>query len=260
MSTPPDIRLMNALSAAFMLCFVLGAFAWGSHYTITHPRFAVQRIVIEGDAQHNSALTIRANVIPKLKGNFFSMDLTQAQRAFEQVPWVRRAVVKRDFPNRLRVHIEEHVPVAMFGSDTESRIVNAQGEVFVANAADILTNLPRLIGADSQASGLLHTLRIIEPLFEPKDLAIEQLELSSRGSWRIGLDNGAVIDVGRADDTQLVEQLRRFLSALTQATAQLNKSVQDLESADLRYPSGFAIKLRGISTNPPVNTSPARPQ
>lgn len=255
---PTDIRLMNALSAAFMLALVIGAVAWGGHAILTHDQFAMKRISIEGDSQHNSALTLRANVVPKLKGNFFTMDLRDTQRAFEQVPWIRSAVVKRDFPNRVRVRLQEHVPAAMFGVDSESRMVNTFGEVFEANAADINTELPRLVGPDTQATQLLRTLRLIEPLFEPLDLVVEQLELSIRGSLRITLDNAATIDVGRADEVELVNLLTRFLAGLTQATSQLDRKVHHLESADLRYPNGFAIKLQGIATQVPAPKTPVK--
>ena len=39
----------------------------------------------------------------KLKGNFFTLDLAEAKRVFESVPWVRQAVVSRVWPNRLTV-------------------------------------------------------------------------------------------------------------------------------------------------------------
>ena len=44
----------------------------------------------------------------KLAGNFLTIDLARCARAFESVPWVRQAVVRRVWPNRLRVQLEEH--------------------------------------------------------------------------------------------------------------------------------------------------------
>ncbi len=255
---PTDIRLMNALSAAFVFALGLGALAWGAHTLVTHNQFAVKRISVEGDSQHNSALTLRANVVPKLKGNFFTMDMNDTQRAFEQVPWVRRAVVNRDFPNRVRVRVQEHTPVAMFGIDSESRMVNSYGEVFEANAAEVITELPRLVGPEAQAAYMLRTLKTIEPMFEPLEFAVDQLELSTRGSWRITLDNAATIDVGRTDEAEMVSVLKRFIAGLTQATSQLGRKVQHLESADLRYPNGFAIKLQGVTTQVPVSKTNIR--
>lgn len=76
---------------------------------------SIAGITVTGDVAHNSALTLRANVTPRLTGSFFTVDLAQTRQAFEAVPWVRRAVVQRDFPNRLKVSLQEHQAVALWG-------------------------------------------------------------------------------------------------------------------------------------------------
>jgi cell division protein FtsQ len=252
---PMDIRLMNLCSALLLLGLFAAALVWAGAWAVRHPYFAVKGITVLGDTQRNSAATLRANVLPKLTGSFFSLDVLQAQRAFEQVPWVRRAVVQRDFPNRLRVRLQEHVPAALFGTEDEPRIVNAMGEVFVANAGDITEALPRLVGTEAQAPALLRAYQLFEPVFERHELSIEQLELTSRGSWRLLLDNGAVIDAGRGDENEVLVVLKRFGATLVQTTQNLNRKVPDLESADLRYPNGFALRLRGISTQTAANAA-----
>ena len=252
---PLDVQLMNMLSAglvAGMVAFVLACLAI---FVMRLPYFAVKGITVLGDTHRNSAATLRANVLPKLAGSFFTLEVQQAQRAFEQVPWVRRAVVRRDFPNRLRVQLQEHEPAALFGAEAEPRIVNTLGEVFVANAGDITQALPTLVGSEAQAPTMLRAYQLFEPVFERHELSIEQVELTSRGSWRLVLDNGAVVDAGRGDEQQVLASLQRFAAALQQTTQTLNRSVQDLESADLRYPNGFAVRLRGVSTQ----TAPTGP-
>jgi cell division protein FtsQ len=134
---PFDVRLMNITATVlFAACGVLlaVALAW---WAVRHPAFAIRAIVVQGDVTHNSAATLRANVAPRLAGNFFTIDLEQARAAFEAVPWVRKAVVQRQFPNKLRVRIEEHQAQAFWGNDSESRLVNTFGEVFEANAGDV---------------------------------------------------------------------------------------------------------------------------
>jgi cell division protein FtsQ len=245
---PLDVRLMNAVSTALMLACVFGVLVAGTVYLARHTAFSLRGIVITGDTTHNSAPTLRANVLPRLSGNFFTLDLQQTRRAFEQVPWVRTAVVKRDFPNRIQVKLQEHRAVALFGIDSESTMVNDLGEVFVANAADVTQDLPRLVGAESQAPQLLQMQLALTPIFAMLDLEIAQLSLSARGSWQAVLDNDAVLELGRGEDHLVLMQARRFAQHLTVASHQLGRTPQDLEFADLRYPSGFALRLRGIST------------
>jgi cell division protein FtsQ len=94
---PPDERTATVLFAgcAGLLAAVLGW--WAAPAGVRH-----RRIVVEGELVHNNAVTLRANVAPSLTGNFFTVDLGGARKAFEQVPWVR-AAVRREFPNGLRV-------------------------------------------------------------------------------------------------------------------------------------------------------------
>ena len=92
---PLDVRLMNITATVlFAACGLLLAAALG-WWLLRHPMFAIGGIVVQGDVSHNSAATLRANVAPKLRGNFFTVDLRSAREAFESVPWVRQAVVKR---------------------------------------------------------------------------------------------------------------------------------------------------------------------
>jgi cell division protein FtsQ len=249
---PTDVRLMQAATATLLLAALLLAVGWAVHWAVSHGSMAVRRIVVLGDTQHNSVATLRANVLPRLSGNFLTLDLNQAKNAFEQVPWVRKAAVQRDFPNRLRVTLQEHQAVAMFGPDgAELGMVNQFGEVFRANEADVTEALPRLVGDAAQAQQLLTVLRRTNALFEPLDLVVEELELSPRGAWRAVLDNGATLEMGRLDEAELNALLQRFARSLTQAVNGLGRKVHDLESADLRHGNGYAIKLRGISTSSP---------
>ena len=117
---PWDIRIMNITSVVFVvavLCLSVGAGVW---WALRHPVFAIQKIAVYGDTAHNNEVTLRANVMPQLSGNFFTLDLGQAKAAFEALPWVRKANVRREFPNRLRVQLNEHQPVALWGENTET--------------------------------------------------------------------------------------------------------------------------------------------
>ena len=116
------------------------------------PLFAIRGVVVSGDVSHYNAITLRANVIPRLEGTFFTVDLDQARAVFESMPWVRRASVSRDFPNRLRVRLQEHQAVAYWGDDGDPRLVNSYGEVFEANPGELeRENLPRLQGQIGRA-------------------------------------------------------------------------------------------------------------
>ncbi len=246
---PLDIRLINATSTVLMAVFVTLVVAALVTWALRAPWFSIAGIVVSGDVNHNNALTLKANVAPRLAGSFFTLDLAKARQAFESVPWVRRAVVRREFPNRLHVRLNEHHAVAYWGPESESRLVNSFGEVFEANVDEVEQDaMPRLYGPDGQAALVLATYRALQPLFENLNLEMDQLELSGRGGWVSRLDTGAVLQLGRGSVEEVQQRADRFLKTLSQVTARHGRKPEALESADLRHEGGYAIRLRGVTT------------
>ena len=246
---PFDVKLMNLTATVlFALCvlMLLGAAGW---WAVRHPLFAIAGIEVRGDVAHNNAVTLRANVAPRLAGNFFTLNLAGAREAFEAVPWVRRAVVRREFPNRLRVQLQEHRAVALWGADGDTRLVNDFGEVFEANPGDIEPDeLPRLSGPQDQSAQVLAMYTALAPLFDAQDLGIERLSLTARGSWQLGLDTGGVIELGRGTGDEVIARTQRFLQTLTQVASRYSRLPDALVSADLRHTDGYALRLRGVGT------------
>jgi len=251
MPTPLDVRLMNLTANLLLLGFVLLALGAGAGWVTNHPVFAIRGLSVLGDISHTSALTLRAHVAPHLSGSFITVDLNAARQAFEAVPWVRRAVVQREFPNRLKVILQEHQAVAYWGEEGESTLVNSYGEVFEANLGEVEQDeLPRLDGPREQSAQVLALYQALQPMFDTLDLQIEQLALTGRGNWRVLLAGGAAIELGSGSEADVLARAGRFLGTLSQVAAHHGRHVGALEAADLRYAQGYALKLRGVSTLP----------
>lgn len=243
---PLDVKLMNTFSVVLGLVFAAMVLALVVAWLMRQSLFNLTAIHVQGDLTHNNAVTLRANVAPKLAGNFFTVDLGRARAAFEAVPWVRRAVVQREFPNRLKVVLQEHKAIAYWGPEGDARLVNNFGEIFEANQGDVeAEDLPLLNGPQGQASLVLQGYQLLSPMFEKLDAVLERLELSGQGGWRVQLDSGAVIELGHGSLEEIQARTRRFIATLTQVSSRYGR---DLESADLRYGNGYAIKLRGVTT------------
>src|SRR5574343_1053065 len=197
MPAPLDVKLMNVTATVLFVGCALLMLAAGAWWVMRYPGFAIARIVVHGDLVHNNAVTLRANVGPRLAGNFFTVDLRAARQAFEEVPWVRKASVRREYPGILHVQLEEHDAVAYWGPDTGSALVNSQGEVFEANVGDVeQEGLPRLQGPAGTSAEVLQMYGLLEPVFKPLGLDVEELELTGRGGWRATLDSEAVVELG----------------------------------------------------------------
>lgn len=244
---PFDVRLA-LVGANVLLTLVGGVLLAGAMWWLaTRPAFTLRGITLEGDLAHNTPLTVRAAVNSKLAGSFLSLDLDRAREAFEAVPWVRRATVRRVFPDRLAVRLEEHRAAALWDGDAgDDRLVNTFGEVFEANVGDVEDDaLPRLAGPAGSAARVLTMQRALEPVLQPIGSPMRSLQLTSHGTWRTRLVNGVVIELGRGEPDAVTERAARFVRTLPQVTASLQRP---LMSADLRHPDGYAVRLQGVTT------------
>ncbi len=249
---PADVRLMNITAAMLFALVAVALAAAAVLWAARHPLFSIRTIRVEGDVTRNSVATIRANAAPKLAGNFFTTKLAADKTAFEAVPWVRSAEVRRVWPGKLVVRLEEHRAVALWGfEDTDDKLVNSFGEVFQANLGDVEDEkLPTLSGPPGSAALMLKLLQSLQPLFAKLDTQIDTLRLSGRGSWLVELDSGAEVALGRGTHDELVASTQRFVGTVLPMLSQYQRP---LEYADLRHHDGYALKLRGVTTG----TAPA---
>ena len=249
MPLPIDIRLMNFAATALVVVSVSLMMAGGIGWLLQHPVFTIQSITVQGEVTRNNAVTLRANVMPQLSGNFFTLDLKRARDAFESVPWVRGAVVHRDFPNKLKAVLLEHEPLALWGDEGSSKMVNQQSQVFEANIEEVdVDALPRLKGPDNQSALVVRMFRELVPIFGAVDLRIDQLELTPRGSWRVLTDSGAQLELGRGNEVEVAAHVKIFFRTLSQIAARYGRTPSALAGADLRHKDGYAVRLRGVTT------------
>ncbi|MDO5691566.1 MAG: cell division protein FtsQ/DivIB [Pseudomonadota bacterium] len=257
---PVDVRLMNLTASLLVAGLVLACVAAGLWWVLRNPAFAIRQIVVAGDTTHNSAASLRATVAPRLAGNFFTLDLAAAQSAFQSAPWVRKAVVRREFPGRLSVTLQEHTAVARWGQG-DTHLVNSHGEVFEAPGGNDPGDeaLPALQGPDGQAAQVLDMHRQLNPLVAPLDTDITQLALQARGNWRAELGSGAVVELGHGSERELAARLRQFAATVKEVAARHQRGVEAVEAADLRHPGGYALRLRGVTTvRPDPQAAPAQ--
>lgn len=262
---PLDIRLMRLLASllsAVLVGLVVAAIAL---WAVRHPVWALRGIEVHGDVTHQNEATVRAYLGPVLAGSFLTLDLFAVRQALQSMPWVREAVVQRAWPNRLRITLTEHQAAAWWGEAGGSQLVNVQGEVFEAgDTDDEADRLPELAGPKGQSATVKATFDRLSAQLAEHRMRIERLELSAQGSWRMDLDGGSHIELGRGSVEELQARLAQYLATVGQVTAGLGRKVV---AADLRYPGGYAVRLHGIATlqegqpapKPAPAAKPARP-
>lgn len=228
-------RLLNA-TAGFLVGLSLLVFAFAGLMLAVRSRLLPLRTVeIITPLRQAPREAVERAVRERIGGNFFAARLDEVRRALEQVPWVRSVEVRRVWPDRLEIAIEEHVAMARWGT---SALLNTYGERFAGKGSEAL---PLFIGPDGSEAEVAARYRRFSSILAPLDVALERVVLTPRYAWQLRLANGLNIMLGR--DGDLAERrLQRFVDVYQETVARFGGSH---EYVDLRYANGFALRVRG---------------
>jgi cell division protein FtsQ len=256
-----DARTLNAAASGLMALTVLGCIASGVWWVSQRPMFTLRTVKVESmygiGLKHVNELTVRNGVLGKVKGNFFTANLDQVRGVFESVPWVRRATVRREWPNELIVEVEEHEALGTWGED--GRLLSVKGDVFTANEAeaDEDTQLPAFDGPPGSEKEVLARFAQLRGWFAPIKLAPESLSLSNRYAWTVKLDNGMSVALGREQDNNTLKaRVDRLVGIYPQLVSRLQGG--KIDTIDMRYPNGLALASSALSV-PSDASKPVKP-
>ncbi|MHB1084951.1 MAG: cell division protein FtsQ/DivIB [Thiobacillus sp.] len=268
MSTPAELAAHPMCQLARVLSWgALGLLAYGvTSWVAAQPWFALHAIEVKTPTAHVTEAQIRLVAERMVRGTFFTVDLERVRTSLEKLPWVREARVERRWPDTLVVSLIEHVPLARWN---DNALVSDKGDVFVAALGQ---PLPRLSGPEDSSDEVVAAYRRYQTALGRLGMTISELRLSPRRAWRIRLDNGMQLALGREQaDARLARFValypRLFAEQVTASTdsigAQASNEVAAPASAaritpvtvDLRYPDGFAVRMpNGLSPFKPSKT------
>jgi cell division protein FtsQ len=188
---------------------VLGA-CFGALYWLLLPQhFPLTRVDLKGTLVRTTTAELEA-ALPRASGNFFAADLAEIRARVERLPWVRQVAVRRVWPGRLEISIEEHVALARWGAGDEmSALVNTHGERFVGKTQEAL---PLFIGPAGTQAEVARRYARFTAIVAPLGTKIERVVLSPRHAWQLRLGNGLHVALGR-DPEAAEERLKKFVDA-----------------------------------------------
>ena len=230
-------RLLN-IAAGFLtaLGLVLLSFT-ASALVLRSTLFPMREVTVRGALAHTSHDEIERVGQGAAAGNFFGVDLAGVRAEFERLPWVRRVDVRRVWPDRLEVTVEEHVALARWdGGGT----VNTFGERF---AAQTDAQLPIFAAPAGSEAEVARRYRLFAARLASLGLQVERVLLSPRFAWQLSLANGLQLVLGRdAADDPVEARLARFVAVYPATVGRISGRH---EYVDLRYTNGFALRLQG---------------
>lgn len=230
-----DTKSLTAIANTLLVIGLLLILHVVLNSVVRLPAFALREIEVGGDLAHFKQAQAEELAKHELRGNFFTIDLADARKTFEKLPWIKRAQVRRQWPDRLLVTLEEHVPLARWN---DTALIDADGEIFDGESD---AELPTFVGPLDAARDIVRQYAV----FQEKLATIKQVpvhvELSPRQAWQLRLASGLTLLLGRYE---IEARLGNFIAAYDDS---ISYSSGRLDYVDLRYANGFAMRLRNGS-------------
>jgi cell division protein FtsQ len=224
-----DAQLVLKTLALGLLSIAAGLLVYKAGDVLERP---VRQVTVQGDFRYLKQEAVKQAVAPFIHNDYLTVRLGQLRESLEALPWIHRAAVKRNWPDGLNITVEEQKPIAWWGNRL---LINNKGSLFSPADAVIAETLPYLEGPVGSQGQVMERYIDLRQTLGSRELSVQSLQLSMRGSWSTALKNGVELVFG---SEQVMEKLQRFLAIYDHT---LNAYVADIKRVDLRYPNGLAV-------------------
>ncbi|HET9843695.1 MAG TPA: cell division protein FtsQ/DivIB [Gammaproteobacteria bacterium] len=220
----------------FLVGFSLGLFVVllaSSIYLLSSLKlFPIRYVEVVGNHEHVPHVEIYEVMQPGLLKGFFGLSVNRLRKELCSLPWIKHAIVRRVWPNKVLIKIVEHEPLAVWNNQA---ILTKNGALITPKNVSLVESVPYFFGPEGKYHQIIAEWRKMGETLAKIDLNITHLELAPRGAWQLTLDNGITVRLGTHD---IQSRLDRFVRAYDKV---LFKQEKTIEYVDLRYTIGLAI-------------------
>ncbi|MEW6616310.1 MAG: FtsQ-type POTRA domain-containing protein [Thermodesulfobacteriota bacterium] len=216
-------------------------------YLYTSPYFRVERIVVSGENRLSEIEVLNLARIDK-GSNILGIDLRRVSDRIERHPWVQKAFVKRELPQRIIINVTERVPVAMINLD-RLYLVDKKGIIFKEVGPEDTFDVPVLTGLESEdlatnerisRSLIEKALTIIDEVNKRGTLGVDQISEINMDPYAgltiFTLEDGTQVKLGFDDYEQKLDHLKKVI-------ADLQERGEKAEYINLNYGEKVYVKL-----------------
>lgn len=228
----PHGRWFLKLSLAILLISVL---VWGWIKLSDPQTLPINTVSVQGDYPHVDRELLRQAILPYTKKGYIRLDVAGLQEKLQKLPWVASATVQRTWPDTVIIALVEHRPIARFGSQM---LLSEGGEPFNIGQIKPPGGLPFFVGPAGQQKLMLQTYHEMSAILSPLSVKINALVLDEQQFWRLQLNNGLILLIGRVEP---LERLKRFMAIYQQV---IGGRLSTIEYVDLRYMHGIAVRYK----------------
>ncbi|MCX8728945.1 cell division protein FtsQ/DivIB [Gilliamella sp. B2969] len=220
-------------------------------------QMVLSQLTLSGEHTYTTENDLREAILGLgLPNTYIGQDVDDIQQEVMRFPWVKHASVRKQWPDRLIVHVEEYKP-AFYWNDLF--LLDENGVVFSV-PLDRINNLklPRLYGPEGKAKSVLETYYKLDNL--SKKLANNQLALKidaaisdERNAWQLMVKQCIAGICVEDQEIKLVlgsenieERYQLFMKLFPEIQSRIPTN-ERITVADLRYENGISVQREKIA-------------
>lgn len=220
-------------------------------------QMVLSQLTLSGEHTYTTENDLREAILGLgLPNTYIGQDVDDIQQEVMRFPWVKHASVRKQWPDRLIVHVEEYKP-AFYWNDLF--LLDENGVVFSVPLDRINDlKLPRLYGPEGKAKSILETYYKLDNL--SKKLANNQLALKidaaisdERNAWQLMVKQCIAGICVEDQEIKLVlgsenieERYQLFMKLFPEIQSRIPTN-ERITVADLRYENGISVQREKIA-------------
>jgi len=172
------LRVVKKTIRVALQLLLLSFFLFSGHWIYAHlledPYFRVKEVKVEGGRKVTKETLLSLTVMEGMP-NLFSVKLKDVVKQLESHPWVEQVRVRKVFPNKILIQIEERKPMAIVQLE-ELYYIDTQGEIFSPVGEKDEYNYPYLTGLTRQVleKDPVEAKRLISKALELLRIALQE--------------------------------------------------------------------------------------
>ena len=224
----PRFEILPALSALALAVAICLALAAGAR-ALSRQWLTLSGAELRADGVDAQTIERAAAALRKFAGaNVLDLNAEEIRRELENLPGTAEAHVRRK-ARTLTAELHPRLPLARWA---DGGLVSARG---VRYAGDSSAPMPIFSGAESRTAEMAEFYDSARTILAERGMAPAQLELSESGDWRVVLENGVAVYLGREAPRARLRRFAKHYAAASELYARV-------DTADVRYARGFALR------------------
>jgi cell division protein FtsQ len=195
--------------------------------------FRVAAVALTGRRQLGEQEILAAAGVTERTSLLF-LDVDAARRRLESVPWIAQATVRKLYPGRLEIALEEREAFALWQIDGKISVIAADGTVLGPHGERKTPALPLVVGPGAAAKAQ-EILALLDGYPAVKEQVRAAIRVADR-RWNFRLKNGLDIRLPETD-------VARALDLLVALDREKKLTSRDVTAIDLRLPDRVTVRL-----------------